>query len=182
MVKHCTLFVFYVCFFPAFIFSQKKLDLIDLEAQQYANLYQLEAASVNNSNGSNIDEKYVRFNLTMSPSVSPATVTGTVTHYFTTTTDNVQTIKYDLYNVVWMCYPEVSWYHVYIYAVINHIVDTVVINLLSPISTMGTLILSPLVIGNSPKFKQLGYKRSLCQVNQTEYTLFRIFFQAVVAL
>ena len=151
-----------LCILPVKIYAQKDLDAIQAEEQKYTHLFQSEAAAAND-NGSNIDEKYVRFNLVMNPGTSPATISGSVTHYFTTTTPNVQKIKYDLYNVgmdvTSLTYHGVSYTSL---ARINHIVDTVEINLPAPIAATGTLDSVTIFYNGTPpnSANSRGYKRS----------------------
>jgi hypothetical protein len=141
--------------------AQKKVDAIDIEAGKYGFLQ--EESMLLNENGSNIDERYVRFNLTMNPATSPAYISGSVTHYFTTTVSNVQTIKYDLYNigmnVTSLLYHGTSYTST---ARIDHIVDTVVINLPSAIPAAGTLdSVTIFYNGNPPQStNSRGYKRN----------------------
>lgn len=116
-----------------------------------------------NDNGSNIDEKYVRFNLTMNPTIAPATISGSVTHYFTTTRANVDTIKYDLYrtgmNVTSLIYHGITYTAV---TRIDHINDTVRIILPAPIVVSGTLDSVTINYNGTPPQSpnSRGYKRN----------------------
>jgi hypothetical protein len=159
MIKWSVSLFLLVCNLSAM--AQKQVDAIDIEAGKYGFLQ--EEAMLANDNGSNIDEKYVRFNLTMNPATSPAYISGSVTHYFTTKVANVQTIKYDLYNVGMNVTSLV--YHGTTYTSttrIDHIVDTVVINLPVAIPAVGTLdSVTIFYNGNPPQStNSRGYKRN----------------------
>ncbi|WP_336516155.1 M1 family aminopeptidase [Pollutibacter soli] len=145
------------------VYSQGKVDARIYELDKYDYLLKTDATLAVNNNGSNIDIKYHRFNLTMNPDVSPATISGSVTTYFVTKVANVNTIKFDLYNNGMD--GDSFRYHGSSYTLteaVHHIVDTLTINLPVTIAAAGTLDSVTVFYHGTPpqSANSRGYKRT----------------------
>jgi hypothetical protein len=129
-------------------------------------------AQANNTNGDNIDIKFVRFNMFVNPLLAATNVnvlTGAVTTYFTTKEANVQTIKFDFYrdNTITPLrnIGDSIRYHgiKYNLTTANHPIDTLIVNLPAAIPAINTLDSVTVYYHGNPtqSASSRGYKKNI---------------------
>lgn len=125
----------------------------------------------NNTNGDNIDVKFVRFNMMVDPTLASTNVmvlNGAVTTYFTTKVANVQKINFDFYRdntttPLRLIGDSIRYHGVkYNLTAAKHSNDTLIVDLPAAIATIGTLdSVTVYYHGNPPQSSgSRGYKKN----------------------